>query len=397
MQIPNKNSTTQIIEKKETVADFIKTDNFNRMPQALKTQILNIQPQVKMETLLNNYNRDLRTLKDSTLPKGLVIKGPLYNPCLFINLCCYYANLKTGKTLCDCSYPRSIKSYFINQHPCGVAISKQGKVAVCTFEGDRQDGKVYIWNCYNSFSTNKMYDYGYTINQPEAVAFDNNEALFIASPLNGIYYTTNIAQAPTANFSIVVNNNSSPRGMAFNAANEMFVMCENVKAGQVKPSIVVKITNPTSNNRTQAEIQGTTQSASNALGVTVLGNNLFTTDLNGNSINKYNVTGSNSVNKINTLPGADLTMDLVTDGNYIYFTNLKGNNCNLVKWDLNDKSGDPTTHINKGMGITAPCPNCDGYDYTVWGLALYGSDLIVCDAPRNQIRIFDKATAAWVK
>ena len=285
------------------------------------------------------------------------------------------------------------KDNFGSLKPCGVAVSKLGKVAVSAINSDNTPGMVFVWSSFSDFKSGKVADCQFTFTDPEAVVFDNNEGLFIASTSTGyIYYLKTFSEPAYDQLSYPIDANTStptnwnPRGMAVDANNNLYVMCENLYVN-AHPSAIVKVTSPTMASHSQQTLSGSLQSAANALGVSIHGSQVFTTDLQGDSIHVYNTnSGWTKVTRHAALQ-VPLPLDLVSDGTYVYFTNLDGGS-NVVRWNISNGN---TDHI--GMGSQIPG---DGIT-TCWGVAIYNGYLIVADAlhngtPNPRVRIMDITT-----
>jgi hypothetical protein len=274
------------------------------------------------------------------------------------------------------------KSNFKTYHPCGVAVSSAGVVAISTYEGDTKNGKVAIWKSFSDFNSEKSPDYIYeNINDPEAVVFDTAGNLYIADTYNSkIYYTTDISKEPADSFSIGNGNPSpsNPRGMTFDANGKMYVMCENISP-EIS-SYVQTVTNPTLSSRTFAKLTNSEQSASNALDLCLNGNTMFITDYKDTSVKMYSINFSTSaLFYTKKLHNAGGTLNVVSTGNNVYFTNDGGY---LIKWDT---TNDDTKNILIGTtGVYAP-----------WGVALYSGNLLVADAAHNKVLVINPATANW--
>lgn len=277
------------------------------------------------------------------------------------------------------------KSNFMFYHPCGIAISNSGKVAVSTYEGDTENGQIFIWNSFADFDDEKPSNYYYTIKDPEAVQFDNSDNLYIADTYDSkIYFTTDISKAPT-HFFYIGNGAASPtnpRGMSFDQTyNYLYVMCENLYP-ETKSYIQV-VHNPTLETRTFYKLTGSDQSAGNALDVFFQSypSRILTTDYQANKINIYaiNAPVPSSISVTKTLINAGGVLNVVADQFNAYFTNDGGY---LVKWNI---ATNTTNYISIG----------GNGNYTPWGIALYGGNLYIADAPHNKITVVNPATANW--
>lgn len=272
---------------------------------------------------------------------------------------------------------------FGNDHPCGIAISKMGRVAVCTYEGDRKDGSLYIWNTFSNFYDAKAADYKYTLNNPEAVTFDGNENLFISSVYNNrIYYMTDLSKAPTAYFDVIATGTTAankpwnPRGLSTDGVT-LYVMCENLYPN-VHASSIVAVTTPAQANRTITVLEGSSQDKENALGVAYMKGNLYATDLFGGKVRAYSING-NSLSPTNSISGIGLPLDITSDGTDVYFTHIDNNQCLLKKW--NPGSSSATLKENLGPVIN---------NFAAWGLAKAAKYIVVADGARNRVRIIER-------
>lgn len=284
-------------------------------------------------------------------------------------------------------------SDFGEYHPCGIAVSNAGSraVAVSTYEGDNQDGKIFIWESLAAFRADAPANYAYNVKQPEALAFDGNTLYISGTYESRIYYTADIKKAPTDFFDISGTGNSNPRGLTTQDGN-LFVMCENLHP-VAKNSVVLKVTNPAGSNRTFAEVQGSAQphANGNALSVHLVGGQMYTTDIWRSTVSRYVYNSiDNTASLSKRLENAGMVMDVTgSPASSIYFTNIANGNCHLVAWSHN-ALGIVTSYISLGPP--------DGV-YAAWGLVLLegGDDdtLIVADAPRNRVRILDVSTVNW--
>lgn len=290
------------------------------------------------------------------------------------------------------------KNNFASFHPCGVAVSKLGKVAISTYEGvdaagNEKDGQVFIWKSFADFNNNKIANYQFQYMDPEAVVFDNTEGLFIASTSTGtINYLKDfdemsiIQRATPVNISYKIDDKSTPsnwnpRGMTIDGNNNLYVMCENLWKVETNSPVetnsqVVKISNPTTVNNTQEEMVGAQQKNPNALGICLSGNKMFTTDYRSHQITGYTISGINAV-QFTTLAAPDPggVEDIAYNGGqYAYFTNAGGY---LVKWNIANNVDTKNIEIGTS-GIYLP-----------WGVALVGNNVIVADAANNKVRVFD--------
>jgi DNA-binding beta-propeller fold protein YncE len=254
-------------------------------------------------------------------------------------------------------------------------------VAVSTYEGDTENGKIAVWNAFSDFNAEKPADYVYdNVKDPEAVAFGADGTLFIACTYDSkIYFLTDLSKAPTeADAFYLPDGSSNPRGMTFDPNGKLYVMCENLFPESA--SFVHTVSNPALSSRTFAKLPASDQSGSNALDVCISGSTMFTTDYKDQSVRMYSFfAGDPSISYAKKLPDAGGTLNVTATGNTVYFTNDGGY---LVQWNT---LTDETQNILIGTsGIYAP-----------WGIALYGGNLLVADAAHNKILVIDPTTATW--
>jgi len=283
-------------------------------------------------------------------------------------------------------------------HPSGIAIApRSGHLAICTYDAPTADemstGHLFIWKKLTDFCNRKKADYHYPMNRPQAVAFDNNETLYISSPENGtIHYTKDISVLPPANIFALdtdtTNHATNPRGMAFNEDNELYVMCGNKESR--RNASVVRVINPDNPNaRQMQEMIHSEQSGMDALALTIREDKLYTTDMNGldkrTSVNGYTIDNNILVNK-RSMPDscgyAGMTMDVTSSENHVYFTNLSDGNAYVTEWNIHSLSPTPTRNFKLG-------PNAGVY--TAWGIAIYEGFILIADAARNQVKIIHEA------
>lgn len=276
------------------------------------------------------------------------------------------------------------KSNFGSYHPCGIAISHSGIVAVSTYEGDTENGIIAIWNSLADFTSEKTANYQFEVKDPEAVVFDSQNNLFIACTYDSkVYFTSDFTKAPTSFFYIGNGNESpsNPRGMSFDGNGDLYVMCENLYPQT--NSYVQRVKNPTSANRTFNKLLDSDQSGSQALDVNInpAFSALVTTDYSAQMIRRYYFDIDAGVLMENArLTKAGGTLNAIVETDYVYFTNDGGY---LVRWK-------PENGETKNVFI-----GVDGM-YAPWGLTIYQSNnLLVCDAAHHKVLQYDLQTMTW--
>jgi hypothetical protein len=341
--------------------------------------------------------------------------------------CVFCTLLLTSCNSCKSSFQTpggGIEDPVVHTHPCGIAVSQSGMVAVSTFEGDHEPGYIYVWKSFADFNGGSI-GADFTIQgiiDPEAVCFDDNATnptLFISSTSGSkIYYTTDFSKTPINSIQIAgaVANASEPRGIRF-FNGSLYVMCENSGV----PSYVRRVKNLTASSPGFVKVSGTDQYTDNALDVCFnTGNNnyMFTADYNNNYINgDPNQPDAGYVRMFNTTNGGasygpgpyrDLRVDdgngnlakptaVVSVGNETYFTTNGGY---VVKWDYTkgntpDNTYGDSLHVPvDGQLDEANAQDLRGYQLVPWGIAYYKDNsgkeyLLVTNAASFAVQTYD--------
>ncbi len=114
-------------------------------------------------------------------------------------------------------------------NPCGIAVSAGGKVAVTEFKQPYgSTGTTKIWNSYSDLLAKKSPAQTFQSVGAEAIAFDNNENLYITeTELNArivIYKKITVNGVSTYQYSRVIQEGFiNPRGIAFDSKNRLYL------------------------------------------------------------------------------------------------------------------------------------------------------------------------------
>lgn len=114
-------------------------------------------------------------------------------------------------------------------NPCGIAVSASGKVAVTEYKQPYgSTGTTKIWNSYSDLLTKKAPAQTFQNVGAEAIAFDNNENLYITeTELNArivIYKKNTVNGVSTYQYSRVIQEGFiNPRGIAFDSKNRLYL------------------------------------------------------------------------------------------------------------------------------------------------------------------------------
>lgn len=114
-------------------------------------------------------------------------------------------------------------------HPCGLAVSYSGKVAITEYkEPYGSTGMTRIWNSYSDLLTKKAPDQTIQSVGAEAIAFDNNENLYITETEQNarivIYKKNTVNGVSTYQYWKVIQEGFiNPRGIAFDSRNRLYL------------------------------------------------------------------------------------------------------------------------------------------------------------------------------
>ena len=168
------------------------------------------------------------------LPAALLIILSIFSSC----------NKSTGTDNSSndaCNLPELRQTSFASVHrPCGIAVSKNGLVAICEYNGFEiyggaygSAGKTYVYRSYSDLLTKAAPFFTLDNQGAEAVAFDQNENLYVAETeavagiavyqnLN-IYLPSVFAYRKTSQGEFI-----NPRGLAFDSHDRLYVANDGV-------------------------------------------------------------------------------------------------------------------------------------------------------------------------
>jgi len=114
-------------------------------------------------------------------------------------------------------------------HPCGLAVSSGGKVAITEYkEPYGSTGTTRIWNSYSDLLTGKAPAQAFQSVGAEAIAFDNDENLYITETEQNarivIYKKKIVNGVSTYQYWRVIQEGFiNPRGIAFDSRNRLYL------------------------------------------------------------------------------------------------------------------------------------------------------------------------------
>lgn len=166
-------------------------------------------------------------------------------------------------------------------HPCGVAVSRSGLVAVNEYNGFEQYGslgKTSVYRNYSDFLTKAPPLAQFDSRGAEALAFDNNENLCVAETeqVAGIAVYQKVIQGGVVSFNwirTIQGGFNNPRGLAFDSHNRLYIANDGV-------GNIVRLDDPVNNSG--QHIIG--QISKGIKGLATDRDTLFCTSYNDNSI-----------------------------------------------------------------------------------------------------------------
>jgi len=114
-------------------------------------------------------------------------------------------------------------------NPCGVAVSASGKVAITEFKQPYgSTGITKIWNSYSDLLAKKAPSQTFQSVGAEAIAFDNNENLYITETEQNarivIYKKNTVNGVSTYQYLRIIQEGFiNPRGIAFDSKNRLYL------------------------------------------------------------------------------------------------------------------------------------------------------------------------------
>ncbi|MET3980467.1 hypothetical protein ABIB62_003068 [Mucilaginibacter sp. UYP25] len=224
-------------------------------------------------------------------------------------------------------------------HPCAVAISKSGVVAVIEFNGFVTYGTYGTTSIYSSvddFITQKAPAQTFLSRGAEAAIFDANENLYIAETeaTAGIRVFAKIGPAKYQFKTLITGDGitggfSNPRGMAFDEAGRLFI------ANDGKGN-VVRI-NDAYNNGAKQIIAG---DFGEVKGVAIIGNNMFVTVYNKNQVWKITLKPNGDYGEVVASYDIDKPVDIAVKYGVLAVSSPNSGKVTLLDPDKFVKSGE---------------------------------------------------------
>jgi hypothetical protein len=177
-------------------------------------------------------------------------------------------------------------------NPCGLAVSASGMVAITEYKQPYgSTGLTKIWNSYNDLLANQPPAQSFQSVGAEAIAFDNNENLYITETEQNariVIYKKNIVNGiKTYQYLRVIQEGFiNPRGIAFDSRNRLYL------ADDGKDRLI-RFNDPL-NSSTMSVVAGVFGSPK---GLAIVNDTLFLTGYSTNRLYKHELTAAGGLGK----------------------------------------------------------------------------------------------------
>lgn len=235
-------------------------------------------------------------------------------------------------------------------HPCAVAISKSGIVAVIEYNGFNQygtNGTTTIWKSVSDFLAKSAPVQSFQSRGAEAAIFDASDNLYIAETEGTagirVYQKTGDV---SYQYKTVIQGDGitggfvNPRGMAFDAAGHLFIANDGV-------GNIVKITNPLNNGPKQIIGGG----MGNVKGLAIIGNNLYVTVYNQNQLWKCTLKANGDFGEIVATYDVNKPVDVAVKDGVLAVASPESGTVDIIDPDKIGKSGEAVTGCKKVLNI----------------------------------------------
>jgi hypothetical protein len=235
-------------------------------------------------------------------------------------------------------------------HPCAVAISKSGIVAVVEYNGFNAygtNGTTTIWKSMDDFLAKKAPVQSFLSRGAEAAIFDASENLYIAETEatagirvyqktgNVSYQYKTLIQGDGITGGFV-----NPRGMAFDAAGHLFIANDGV-------GNIVRITDPLNNGPKQ--IIGA--DFDSAKGLAIIGNNMYVTVYNQNQVWKCTLKENGDFGEIVATYDVNKPVDVAVKDGVLAVSSPESGTVDIIDPEKIGRSGEPFTGCKKVLTV----------------------------------------------
>lgn len=235
-------------------------------------------------------------------------------------------------------------------HPCAVAISKSGIVAVVEYNGFNAygtNGTTTIWKSMDDFLAKKAPVQSFLSRGAEAAIFDASENLYIAETEatagirvyqktgNVSYQYKTLIQGDGITGGFV-----NPRGMAFDVAGHLFIANDGV-------GNIVRITDPLNNGPKQ--IIGA--DFDSAKGLAIIGNNMYVTVYNQNQVWKCTLKENGDFGEIVATYDVNKPVDVAVKDGVLAVSSPESGTVDIIDPEKIGRSGEPFTGCKKVLTV----------------------------------------------
>ncbi len=256
-------------------------------------------------------------------------------------------------------------------HPCGLAISKSGKIAVAEYNGFNaygSNGTTSIWNSYADFLAKKAPLQSFSSRGAEALAFDNNDNLYVSETEGTagirVYRKLSLGNSGVITYqawTLIQGGFINPRGLAFDDQNRLFIANDGV-------GNVVRI-NDAFNNGVKQAIAG---SLGDVKGLAIKGNVIYMAIYSDNQVLKCSLKADGSFEDILGSYNVKNPVDVAIHDNVLAIASPVTGLITIIDADKMGKPNEAYTGCKKEINIGS---NTFGMAFTPDAGSLFASHL----------------------
>jgi hypothetical protein len=265
------------------------------------------------------------------------------------------------------------KATFAYAQPCGLAISKSGKLAIAGYNGFKVYGSfatTSIWNSYTDYVGGKAPMQTFQSRGAEALAFDANDNLYVSETEGTagirIYRKTSLGNSGVIQYQehgLIQGGFVNPRGLAFDDNNRLFIANDGV-------GNVVRI-NDAFNNGVKQPIAA---SLGDVKGLAIQGNIIYMAIYSDNQVLKCSLKADGSFDDILGSYDVKNPVDVAIKDNVLAIASPVTGMITIIDADKMGKPNEAYTGCKKEIQIGS---NTFGMAYTPDGSGLFASHLDV--------------------
>jgi len=210
-------------------------------------------------------------------------------------------------------------------NPCAIAVSKSGKVAITEYkDGYGLIGTTRVWNSYSDLLSKKAPLKSWQNIAAEAVAFDNNDNLYVTETEQTagikIYKHQLVNGQSTYTYhKILQSDYNNPRGIAFDSQNRLYL-------GDDGKDRLLRFDDPMNNDgyKVVAAVFGGLK------GLAVLDDVLYITSYDKSRVYKSKLTAAGGLTETIIMEGMNKPVDIAAYGNYVAYSSPESSSITLL-------------------------------------------------------------------